>query len=574
MQESHDGPRTRRWAVTVLIAILLLDLWLRGHAFSPTVTHVLGLRVWPVVEGEAEPLDSDEAAYVVIGQRIVRGEVLYRDLTEHKPPGGYWLFALAVALGGPDELTVRRLPIPFVLATIGMVWWLGLRISGSVAACAAAVLYALLSTDPHLSGDAATLEHPLNALSVASLALMVGAATGAHRSALAAAGAAVAGACLVRQVAITHLVVYGSWLMVRAVDAPGRRARDMLALLGGFGVAAGAAVAVLAVQGALPEAYHDCVRYAAFQAAEAPRPAEAPPFLVRWIVGEIDESDGRLPWPFGDSPRVRWWGAGLWPIWLALPPALAALALVRPSGPRRLVVAWTLSAAVQVALPGLFWQHYYLLLAPGAALAYGALIGDAGRRAGEALAQSDPPRFYAWATAVTALVLVLAVSGVSLARSYLLTPADRLQPVFKGGSAWPQLRTIGREIGHRAAATWPDARLFVWGWQSPIYIYSGLDGVSREVFADPLLEAKARADPGHPLIRPRLERIIADLRRRRPEVVFVGIAPFAGLRSLLEAHYEPWRRMPGARGGEGIWVLRGDLDRFASARPGETSRSR
>ena len=41
---------------------------------------------------------------------------MYRDLTENKPPLGYWLYALAVALGGYNELAIRLLPIPAVLA--------------------------------------------------------------------------------------------------------------------------------------------------------------------------------------------------------------------------------------------------------------------------------------------------------------------------------------------------------------------------------------------------------------------------------------------------------------------------
>ena len=50
--------------------------------------------------GASEPLDCDEAAYAYIGHRLLKGDVMYRDLTENKPPLGYWLYALAVALGG------------------------------------------------------------------------------------------------------------------------------------------------------------------------------------------------------------------------------------------------------------------------------------------------------------------------------------------------------------------------------------------------------------------------------------------------------------------------------------------
>jgi hypothetical protein len=50
--------------------------------------------------GESEPLDCDEAAYAYIGHRILQGGVMYRDLTENKPPLGYWLFTIVVAIDG------------------------------------------------------------------------------------------------------------------------------------------------------------------------------------------------------------------------------------------------------------------------------------------------------------------------------------------------------------------------------------------------------------------------------------------------------------------------------------------
>ena len=45
---------------------------------------------------------------------------MYRDLAEPKPPGGYWYYAAAVALGGYNESTVRFAAIPPVLATIAL----------------------------------------------------------------------------------------------------------------------------------------------------------------------------------------------------------------------------------------------------------------------------------------------------------------------------------------------------------------------------------------------------------------------------------------------------------------------
>ena len=98
---------------------------------------------------------------------------MYRDLTENKPPLGYWLYALGVLIGGYNELTVRLLPIPAILLSIALVWWIGRRLAGSIAACLAAGLFALLSTDPYLFGNGSNMEHFMNLFSIASLALLI-----------------------------------------------------------------------------------------------------------------------------------------------------------------------------------------------------------------------------------------------------------------------------------------------------------------------------------------------------------------------------------------------------------------
>ncbi len=85
---------------------------------------------------------------------LIKGAVMYRDLTENKPPGGYWLYALALAIGGASaSSTVRVMPIPIILVTITLVWWLGWRLRGPGAASLAALLYAVVSTDPYLYGN-------------------------------------------------------------------------------------------------------------------------------------------------------------------------------------------------------------------------------------------------------------------------------------------------------------------------------------------------------------------------------------------------------------------------------------
>src|SRR5579883_2241018 len=204
-----------RWHWFGLIAVLVFNVWLRGHTFGPSVREALGVNLWPASGSASEPLDCDECAYGYMGRRVLKGDVLYRDLTENKPPGGYWIYTFAEAIGGPNELTIRLMAMPMVLITIGLVWWIALRLGGPTAAVLSAWIYAVVSTDPYLYGNGSNLEHAINLFSTASLALMIwGWLSPGHWKFLAA-GVALGAACLVKQVVIVHAFVYAVALLAR-----------------------------------------------------------------------------------------------------------------------------------------------------------------------------------------------------------------------------------------------------------------------------------------------------------------------------------------------------------------------
>ena len=208
-----------RWSVVILVLVLLIDVWYRAHTFGPDIRSATGIDLWPTTVGESEPLDCDEAIYAYIGHRIQQGDVMYRDLTENKPPLGYWIYAMAVAIGGYRELAIRLMAFPFVLLTIVVVWWIALRLAGSVAACLAAGLYALLSTDPFLFGNGSNFEHFVNLFAVLSLGLLVEGWSRESRWWIFGAGACLGLAVLVKQVAIVHALVFVPAILLR----PGAR---------------------------------------------------------------------------------------------------------------------------------------------------------------------------------------------------------------------------------------------------------------------------------------------------------------------------------------------------------------
>ncbi len=569
-----DPKASPAWAKLGLLLILALDLWWRGHTIGPTVRERLGVAPWPVVVGEAEPLDCDEAAYAYIGRGLARGSVMYRDLSENKPPLGYWLYTLAVAVGGADELTIRLMPIPYVLATIALVWWIGLRLRGPTAACLAALLYALLSTDPYLFGNGANMEHFLNLFAVASLAATVRAFEVPGRRRLFVAGAFVAAASMVKQVAALHGLVYALALIL--VDRRARgdahrgmaRLRDLAALALGFAAPWLVAAVVLWLQGAGADAFEDIVGYGSALATAKVADPNAPPKLLRWIVGNSDPL-GKLPWPFGRTNYLVWWGTGSWPAWLAAAPALAWMVVGRGADrARRLVAAWTLSAWVQVALPGLFWQHYYLLPTPGLALALAVAMADSGAAIGPAIRARELGRATLAAAAGLGLLAAEGETARIQVRDYLLVPPEQLTARYKGGQQWIALRALGREIGRRSAS-WDRPTLYVWGWQSPLLIYSGLDCPTRHFFADPLLEDYARGHHrDHPRVRPRVERIMRDLEGHPPALVLAAHPPFPPLRRFLDRGYLR-SALPGlgvtSPDGVGLWVARDHFAAFESA---------
>jgi 4-amino-4-deoxy-L-arabinose transferase-like glycosyltransferase len=566
---------TPLWAKVGLFLILAWDVWWRCHTIGPTVRDLTGFAPWPVVKGEAEPLDCDEAAYAYIGRRLDQGAVMYRDVSENKPPLGYWLYTLAVKIGGANELTIRLMPIPYVLATITMIWWLGLQLRGPSTACLAAWIFGLLSTDPYLFGNGANMEHFLNFFAVGSLAAMARSFEKPGRRWLLIAGAAVGLGFLVKQVVALHGLVY-----VLAVVLASRSDRlelsltsrmfaklwDLIALAFGFFLPVLVSILVLWLQGAGSAAFDDIVIYgSALTTIKVPGP-HSPPKLIRWFAGNADLK-GILPPPFDKTKYLVWWGSGSWPIWLAAIPCIGWLLIARAIGRMgKLIGAFTLSSWFQVAIPGLFWAHYYLLPTPGLALvvavgtvaSFRAIFGSIKALQGGGVILA--------ANVFLVLLASIASTGWIQVRDYLMVEPEALTRLYKGGQQWVILRAMGRELALRSKA-WEHPTLYVWGWQSPLFIYSGLDSPTRHFFADPLLEDYSYGyHRNDPRVRLRIERVMKDLEAHPPSMSLVAYAAFPELSQFLKEH-DISTRVSAMGMPMPLWVDREGFARFQALGP-------
>jgi 4-amino-4-deoxy-L-arabinose transferase-like glycosyltransferase len=489
----------------------------------------------------SEPLDCDEAAYGYVAHRLLHGDRLYADVFENKPPLAYAPYAAAILVGGYNERAIRLLPVPFVVFTLWMLQQFARRAGSSVAGAITAVVYAVASSDPFTFGNGANLELYVNAFLVTSLFCILRATSGPSTTRWALlAGLSVGCASAIKQVAALFLPVFALWLLVEHVrGGSGPRAflgRSITALVAGASIPWLACVAFVFAQGVLAEFYHAVFVYAHALAGDAAmalrqefvqtdvlRISQQHPGLGHLLAGR----PWLLPmWLFltGNPKATAWWGTGIWPL-LVLSGGGAIYLLVTRRRPATLVFGYTGVASLAVCWPGLFWQHYYMLLLPGVVLltglAIGGLVSDIRYRLRGIIEMS--------ALASTA-ALALALFFVQWQQYVRLTP-DEITTRHKGGQQWVALRQVGKRL-RQVPGAGPDSRIFVWGVQSPLHVYSQMDSMTPYFFTDPLMQQHE-----HPLAKAHQQRVLTDLQAKTPLFVSIGEPPFPALEQFVEQNY-------------------------------------
>src|SRR5579863_771223 len=81
-----------KWLAATLVIILIRAL--------PNLRYIIG---------------RDQATYCVIGQGLLQGKLLYRDLWDNKPPGIFYIYSLIVKIFGPVMWSVGAVDILWLL---------------------------------------------------------------------------------------------------------------------------------------------------------------------------------------------------------------------------------------------------------------------------------------------------------------------------------------------------------------------------------------------------------------------------------------------------------------------------
>src|SRR6187397_382181 len=96
-----------------------------------------------------QPMGSDQGLYAYVGDRILHGELAYRDAWDQKPPGIHYIYAGLRAIAQRD-MVVPGADLVTAALVAALLWFVGSRIAGPTAGGWSAVLFLLLS-DPSLT---------------------------------------------------------------------------------------------------------------------------------------------------------------------------------------------------------------------------------------------------------------------------------------------------------------------------------------------------------------------------------------------------------------------------------------
>jgi hypothetical protein len=483
-----------------------------------------------------QPMGPDQGLYAYVGERILHGELAYRDAWDQKPPGIHYVYAALRAVSSRDG-AVAAADLACAAAVAFLLWRAGSRLAGPAGGSIAALIFLLLS-DPNFSRYGGVRVRSqcetFIALLVSAALLLALRADDRHRSRpLFAAGLLLGATFALKYNAGIYAVavIAAVWLTSRL------RAADLLALaLGGIAVPA-VLLAVFAYGHALRDLYEATIAYNVRYSGET---YASRLDMVRYLV-LFPIQHARID--------ALWFVGGLGCVAL-LPLAVRRHALLIP-------VIWVGAACIAIAINGSRGlPQYFVQAAPALALAAGV---------GSASALRTAPRPVVWI--ITALVAVgvwrvndfsKLAGNIRYDAAYMMGRMDRRSYLARYGGQrdadkYSALDNLDLGDMLRQRTTSGDT-VYVFGFSQAAYVYADRRSASRFFWSRPVIVEFDAPDP-----RYGTRGLLADLERNRPGVVvlqkhdwapdvedsaafFLGTPPLA---DWLHAHY---REFPSVEG--------------------------
>ena len=271
---------------------------------------------------------GDEGIFAAVAHGMTNGSALYSEIWDNKPPGIFVVYGAAY-LTGLEMLAVRLIDMATMAGVVLLVFLMGRRLAGEVAALVAAAVCAVLLATPVFEGHLANTESFMVLFTGLGMYLLLNATTSGAEGLgrFVVPGIALGAAALFKQVAVFDALAGLVFILLVS--------RCSLRQAGGF-------VAGLALLPLLAGGY----------------------FLLAGSFGDFWYANaGHLPGYRGDPPPLDALALKLLPLAIALPYAVS----LRPWQTRSieaLVPLWLAFAILGVAAAGRAYPHYLIQVVP------------------------------------------------------------------------------------------------------------------------------------------------------------------------------------------------------------------
>ena len=457
-----------------------------------------------------QPMGPDEGLYAYVGERILHGELAYRDAWDQKPPAIHYVYAALRAVSHRD-IVVPAADLLAAAIIAALLWHIGARLGGEGAGLTAAILFLLLS-DPSFAryGGVRVRAQCETFIALAITGALAFATFFAPDKAGAAAPATsanggwrivrllAAGLCIGVAFSLKYnAAIYGLAVLAAVAITGGLRFRDVALVVIGSAVIPLVLLARFAAGHALGDLYQATILYNLGYSGQTYAGALGP---IRYLA----------MFPI-EHARVDalWFVGGL---------GCLALLIVSWKKPRGWIpLAWVAAACISIALNGSRGlPQYFVQAAPALALAAGFAF---------ALTLPALPRVVRWVFVLLVVVGVWRVNDFTKLvgnvwhdTQYVLGRIDQRTHLARYGG----LREIDKysaldnlDLGALLAArSRPEEPVFVFGFSPGAYVYADRPSASRFFWSRPVILGFNADDPSYGV-----NGLLTDLQRNRPAVV-------------------------------------------------------
>jgi Dolichyl-phosphate-mannose-protein mannosyltransferase len=448
--------------------------WLLDHASLLILPAICLLPIILAAPFFNEPFEGDEGVYGTIAQGILKGEVPYRDLFDHKPPLIYLWYVFSFQVFGESVVAPRFMSALVWSLTTIVVYKQALLLFGRDMARGAALVFALSAGLVLLQANANTEAFMLLPLTLSLYALTRGLHSDNARWFLAA-GVFGAIAVFTKQIGGLNLAAGALVLGAYCLRRSGFRLafRQVLALCLGFGLAAMLGLIPFVLLGALNDFIYANWTYNRLYATEEP-------LNLHRVARDVE--------------GLRFFFIAAGPLVL-----LSILGLLSTLRERRweglLLGAWLVGGFSGIFLSGRAFPHYYVSL-----LAVLAILTPAG-----AVALRMPSLS---SRVFTGMVLASALLCVTVNLNVYLQPTPEAKHSARFARTQPEIQNRSPDLGaYIASITGPDERIYNYGREAQIYFYAdrlpaGRFLYNRSFFLDPptMVEAVAELSETKPKV--------------------------------------------------------------------------